>query len=117
MAARAIPPPGPPEDLHRRLLRLAAELGGQAQRGDWVAVLEFDTAWHTAFVALEGVPSALVCRAADAGPYARRLHAELVEAYAARGLSLPRWRGWAALLERWPVLAMPRRRVIVLRPL
>lgn len=116
MAARATPPHCPPS-LRERLLRLAAENGGQAQRGGWVAVLEFDTAWQTAFVALEGVPSELVCRDGEAAAYARQLHSQLAGVYAARGLSLPHWRGWAALVRRWPWLHTPRRRVLMLRPL
>lgn len=106
-----------PPSLRGALLRLAADGGGQAQRGDWVAVLDFDTAWQTAFVALQGVPPVLVCRARDAATYARQLHAQLAAAYVARGLPMPQWRGWDALARRWPFLERQRRRVIVLRPM
>jgi hypothetical protein len=122
--AAACPPPActlPPELRARLLAAAAAAPGGVLARDDWVAVVDFDAPWQTAFVRLRGVPPRLVCRAGELLRYAARLHDVLIRQYARRGLPMPTWRGWAALLRRWPCLATarppPRLTVRVLRPL
>lgn len=116
-------PPGCTLDARtqRTLCRLATTTSAKyVRRGDWVAIVEFDVMWDTAFVAFAGVPSELVCRLSDAVNYIRALHAQLVREYADRGLGLPEWRGWRALARRWPWLATAAGgglRVRVVRPI
>lgn len=125
MRAERLAPP-PPElhpALRSKLTALArAAPGGWVARGRWLAIARFDEPWTTAMVHLEGVPAEAVYETPAFAEYIKSLHRLLAQSYAARGLALPPWRSWPALLRRWPPVAeqhrgAPPARVHILRPL
>lgn len=49
-------------------------------------------------------PTALVAEVGQAREIVRELHRALLGHYRARGLDVPPWRAWPALVARWPFL-------------
>lgn len=95
----------------------AAAPSGWAARGGYVAVTGLTDAFTTAFVTMDA-PDAVVGAADDVASYIAALYVALTAAYARRREPLPWWRGWAALVKRWPFLDVARpTRVHRLRPL